>query len=167
MIELKINFKHFKLEMVIGANKPWFTKALANKEEQIETGIETPIHTHQDEEEIHIKKTHISEIAKKYQTELNTNQAFPPKDFTPPSKALDEIHNKNRSDVSSFTSDSIFLHENGLYEIGNENDDKLGTTFDDFPDVEIIDDDYETRLAKSVKLMNQRYATYKETHDID
>lgn len=166
MIELKINFKFFKLEMLIGGKvKPWF------KSEITEEG-ETPKNTNQEnnsfDENIGEKTpvTHISELAQQYQKELNTNQAFPPETSTPPSSVSETYI--NRSDVSSFTSEPIFLPKTeGIYDIGGKDSDPIGAEYEDYPDVEIISDDYEVRLEKATKLANQRYATYKETHDIN
>ena len=172
MIELKIRFKYFKLEMVIGREKsntptPWFTKP------DKDVSLDTPINTHQEiffDEYMDDKTpaTHITHLAEKYQAELN-NVGFPPETKTPPSTVLDT--HTNRAVVSSFTPSSIFLPENesveGLYNIGSEDDDPMGDEYKDYPDVEIINDEYEVRLEKVTKLANQRYSTYKETHGID
>ena len=177
MIEIKMQFKYFNLEMFIGKRKgvtpnlhsPWFTKA------DEDVPLDNPIDTHQEiyfDEYIDEKTptTHITQLAEKYQTELNTNQGFPPETKTPPMSTVLDTHT-NRADVSSFTPSSISLPENetiaGLYNIGSEEDDLMAKDFENYPDVEIIDDEYEVRLTKATKLANQRYATYKETHNID
>lgn len=173
MIELKIQLKYFKLEMLIGKKStPWFKRENADTGEIAEEG-ESPINTHQednpyensfDEYMVQTPNTQISELAQKYQAELN-NQGFPPETKTPPSTVLDI--NTNRAVVSS-TSSSISLSKNeGIYDIGDIDDDPMSEDYKDYPDVEIMDDEYEVRLMKATKLANQRYATYKETHNID
>lgn len=167
MIEIKIKFKYFNFELLIGntvnndspSPNPWWK----NNKGEIPNEEDEDIIANQEEvdEEIHWK-THISEMANKYQTELNT-QAIPSK------SNLDSI-NINRSDVSSLSSEPIFLHQNkdiyGIYNIDKDND-ELRTVYNDYPDVEIIDDEYEKQLSRATKRANQRYATYKDTHDID
>ena len=179
MIELKIQFKYFNLEMIIGKKaNPWMANLAkadeGERNEPCDLTEESPISTHQEIyfDEYMVDKapaTHITHLAEKYQTELN-NQGFPPETKTPPMSTVLDTHT-NRADVSSFTPSSISLPENetiaGLYNIGSEEDDLMSKGYEAYPDVEIINDEYEVRLEKVTKLANQRYATYKETHNID
>lgn len=177
MIELKINFKYFKLEMLIGEKgsliNPWHKveeSVRADKGDEVAEEHTLPKNAYQedysDEKDygnyLESSPTQITELAEKYHNEL-LNKVSPPK---PSSQGLDTYNNR-ASASSSVAFDPTFFETNmdGLYELSKE--DHLSEQFEDLPDVEIIDDEYETGLMRATKLANQRYLAYKESHGIE
>lgn len=117
--------------------------------------------------------SNISEIATQYENELKNISNDNDKIVVPPflKNGADKKETEENLSAPFSLGENVESVENisyeGLYDIGDTSSDYMSEEFKDYPCVELVDDGYELRLENALKLANQRYATYRETHDLD
>lgn len=194
MIKLIVSFKYFDLKLKIGYNKnvdiepskevpPPLTEEGEN--EYTPPGFSPPLNyddgnneygennTSKEDLSYLDVETDISKMAKQYEDELNNGVGIV---VPPPYKTGADVKMNGHlsapfclpKTVEGVDSTLIpDIRYEGLYDIGDTSSDYMAEEFKDYPVVEMVTDDYEIRLQRSMEMANQRYMTYKDTHEID